>query len=276
MCQNFSIKSSLGGNISVTTYGNSNTHSQNCIVLVNGFMGFKDWGYVPYFGKYFSNKGFFVITFNFSHSGIGENKFEITELEKFANNTFTREITELNDIIEAYQNGLLGEVNSRGVSVVGHSRGGAIAMLAAPNNKSILKIVTWGSVATLDRYSQKQKERFRTNGFFEIQYSRTKRIRMNLPILDDLEANINSSLNIKKAVGNLSVPLLIIHGSEDVVVKPKEAIDLYNWSNKELTELKIISRTGHTFGCKDPFEGSNAEFEKILKITNNFINTNLN
>ena len=276
MTQNFSIKSSLGGNISVTAYGKINEASSGALILVNGFMGFKDWGYAPYFGKYFSNNGFYVITFNFSHNGIGENKYKITEFEEFANNTFTREITELEDVIAACKNGKFGEIASLKISVVGHSRGGAIAILTASKYKSISNLVTWGSVATLDRYSKRQNERFRANGFFEIQYSRTQKIKINLPILDDLENNINSSLNIEKAVGKLSIPLLIIHGSEDIVVKPDEAIQIYNWSNKNFSKLKIISKTGHTFGCTHPFAGTNEGFERVLAITRDFLSSNLN
>jgi len=102
MSENYSLTSSLGEKIAITTYGNEHIYHNKCIVLVHGFKGFKDWGYAPYFSNYFATKGFFVITFNFSHNGIGENKFEFTELEKFANNTFSREISELEDVVNAY------------------------------------------------------------------------------------------------------------------------------------------------------------------------------
>ncbi len=82
----------------VTSYGENNSR---CIVYVHGFKGFKDWGFVPYIGQFLVVIGFFVLTFNFSYNGIGENATEFTELEKFAKNTFSREQRELSELIDA-------------------------------------------------------------------------------------------------------------------------------------------------------------------------------
>jgi hypothetical protein len=62
----------------------TNVRIKNCIIFVHGFKGFKDWGFGPYLAKYLSTKGFFVITFNFSHNGVSIPMDEFTELDKFA------------------------------------------------------------------------------------------------------------------------------------------------------------------------------------------------
>ncbi len=276
MSQNYSITSSLGGKISITTFGNENISQKKCIILVHGFKGFKDWGYAPYFGESFSSKGYFVITFNFSHNGIGENKFEFTELEKFANNTFTREITELEDVVKAYINNEFGMVDNPSIGIVGHSRGGAIALLTASKLENVKAVSTWGSVATLDRYSERQKEIWRNKGYFSVMNMRTKQeMRLNLNILEDLEKNQNDSLNIEKKVSELNKPLLIVHGKEDLAVKIDEAKQLFDWSNKNNTELKIIENTGHTFGCVHPFEGTNKIFDGLLNKTDKLLRENI-
>jgi len=276
MNQNYSITSSLGGNISITTYGNENISQNRCIILVHGFKGFKDWGYAPYFGNFFSSMGYFIITFNFSHNGIGENKFEFTELEKFANNTFTREITELEDVVKAYKNNEFGQVDNPNIGLVGHSRGGAIALLTASRLKNVIAVSTWGSVATLDRYTDRQKDMWYTKGYFSVMNMRTKQeMRLNLTLLDDLEKNKNGSLNIKQSISELDKPLLIVHGKEDLAVKINEATQLYDWSNKDNTEFVIIENTGHTFGCVHPFEGTNEKFEMLLNTTDKFFRKNI-
>ena len=276
MSQNYSITSSLGEKISITTFGNEKISQKKCIILVHGFKGFKDWGYAPYFGKFFAEKGYFVITFNFSHNGIGENNFEFTELAKFANNTFTREITELEDVVKAYQDNLFGEVQNPKIGLIGHSRGGAIALLTASRLKNVKAISTWGSVATLDRYSERQKENWRKKGFFSVMNMRTKQeMRLNISLLEDLEANRNSSLNIKKAVSELEKPLLICHGTEDLAVKLEEAKQLFNWSNRENVKFEIFENTGHTFGCVHPFKGTNDKFEELLNKTDMFFRENI-
>jgi dipeptidyl aminopeptidase/acylaminoacyl peptidase len=276
MNQNYSVTSSLGGKISITTYGNENLSQNRCIILVHGFKGFKDWGYAPYFGDFFSSKGYFVITFNFSHNGIGENKFEFTELEKFASNTFTREITELEDVVKAYKNNEFGLVDNPRIGLVGHSRGGAIALLTAAKLENVKAVSMWGSVATLDRYSERQKEVWREKGYFSVMNMRTKQeMRLNLTLLEDLEKNRNDSLNIKKNISELNKPLLIVHGKEDLAVKIEEAKRLYDWSNKEHTEFIVIEKTGHTFGCVHPFKGINEKFEMLLNSTDKFFRKNL-
>jgi len=276
MSQNYSLISSLGETIAITTFGNENISQNKCIVLAHGFKGFKDWGYAPYFGNYFASNGYFVITFNFSHNGIGENKFEFTELEKFANNTFSREISELQDVVNAYNNNYFGEVSNPKIGLVGHSRGGAIALLTASKIENIKAISTWGSVSTFDRYSTRQKEIWKKKGYFSVMNMRTNQeMRLNASLLLDLEANKNGLLNIEKAVKNLKMPLLIIHGKEDLAVKISEAEDLYSWSNKENSELILIENTGHTFGCVHPFEGTNLKFEEVLSKTKEFFEKNI-
>jgi len=275
MSENYSLTSSLGEKIAITTYGNEHIYHNKCIVLVHGFKGFKDWGYAPYFSNYFATKGFFVITFNFSHNGIGENKFEFTELEKFANNTFSREISELEDVVNAYINNYFGQITKPKIGLVGHSRGGAISLLTASKLDNIKAVATWGSVSNLDRYSDRQKDIWKEKGYFSVMNMRTKQeMRLNISLLDDLETNKKGSLNIQKAVENLDKPLLIIHGKEDLAVKVSEAKDIYNWSNKEKSDLILIDNIGHTFGCVHPFEGTNVKFDKVLSLTCEFFGKN--
>ena len=112
---------------------------------------------------------------------------------------------------------------------------------------------------------------FCEKGYFSVMNMRTKQeTKLNVSLLDDLAKNKTTTLNIEKAVRHLNKSLLIIHGSEDLAVKTDEAKQLYNWSDKNKTELVIIENTGHTFGCVHPFEGSNEKFEKVLEKTKSF------
>lgn len=276
MSQNYSYTTSIGNEISITTYGNENISDNSCIIITHGFKGFKDWGFFPNTAEYFASQGYFVITFNFSHNGIGADKFEFTELDKFANNTFTLEVEELREIIRAYTQNYFGEVNDPKIGILGHSRGGAISLLAGKDLKSISCIATWASVANLDRYSERQKDEWRKKGYFAVMNMRTKQeMRLNISLLNDLEANINDRLNISKAAANLKVPLLIAHGKEDLAVKYHEAEKIFELSDKSKTELYLIENTGHTFGCVHPFDGTNEKFDKLLSKTESFFRANL-
>lgn len=276
MSNDYTLNGQDDEQIRITAFGTENIKDGNCIILVHGFKGFKDWGYGPYAGQFFAEQGFFVITFNFSHNGIGDNPTEFTELDKFAKNTFSREIEELTLIIEAYCNNYFGNHSNNKIGLLGHSRGGAIAVLTARANANIGAVAMWASVANLDRYTERQKEEWRKKGVFEVLNMRTKQVmRLNLSLLDDVEKNKNDLLNIEKAVKNFNRPLFIAHGDQDLAVPTKEAEQLYEWSDKSKTELFTISAAGHTFNIQHPFAGTNDKFDRLLNKTADFFKVNL-
>ena len=267
MSEEYIYTTSQNNQISITTFGNQNLKNSPAIIISHGFKGFKDWGFFPFTANYFANKGFFVITFNYSHNGIGIINNEFTELEKFADNTFSLEIEELSDIISAYQSGFFGKTRNGKIGLLGHSRGGAISLLTAQKIKTISSVVTWASVSTLDRYSERQKDAWRKKGYFSVLNTRTNQeMKLNVSLLEDLEKN-KETLSIRNAVTNLKIPLLINHGTEDLAVRTEEAEELYSFSDKSITELNLIENTGHTFGCIHPFDGSNDKFDSLLENT---------
>ncbi len=278
MIKDYTFRASDGEKISITTYLEKQLFLGKTTIFVHGFKGFKDWGFGPYLGKYFSNKGFFVITFNFSHNGIGENNTEFTELEKFAKNTYSREVRELNEILDSFRNGYYEGIDSHSnIGIVGHSRGGAVALLTASNRDDVNAVVTWAAISKLDRYSNRQKIEWRKNGFFEALNTRTSQLmRMNLSLLDDIEQNAGGTLNLKNSVRNLNKPLLIAHGDQDLAVPVSEADEIYKWSDKSKTELFKLFGTGHTFDIVHPFTGSTEKFEKLLDESTKFLIRNLN
>jgi pimeloyl-ACP methyl ester carboxylesterase len=272
MAEDYSYKTSNDETLSISTYGNDSLESKNCIIFVHGFKGFKDWGFGPYLAKYLSTKGFFVITFNFSHNGVSIPMDEFTELDKFAQNTYSLEITELNELINAYKEGFFGTVDSSNkLGLIGHSRGGGVSIVAASENSNVDALVTWSAIANFDRFSERQKKEWRNNGKHEIINARTKQVmNLNISLLDDIEKNAEGRLNINKALTSLHKPYLIIHGEQDLAVKFDEAEKIYEWSNKSSTRFESISKTGHTFDIKQPFEGTNDKFEKVLELTSGF------
>ncbi|MGK9477307.1 alpha/beta hydrolase [Melioribacter sp. OK-6-Me] len=275
MIRNFNFTTSDKEQINATAYLNETRFSGNALVLVHGFKGFKDWGFGPYASEFFANNGYLTIAFNFSHNGIDENN-DFTQLDKFAANTFSREIRELNEITDALYNDYLN-LNFKGkIGYIGHSRGGAISILNAARRVDIPAVALWASISRLDRYSERQKKEWRSKGYLEVLNMRTKqKLKLNLSLLEDIEKNREGLLNIQKAIANFNRPVLIAHGDQDVAVQLEEAVELYNWANKEKTELYIINNTGHTFGIVHPFEQSNEKFDKLLDKTLTFFNNNL-
>jgi pimeloyl-ACP methyl ester carboxylesterase len=277
MIKELDLITSKGNKLRISSFFNEGIFSGSSIIFVHGFKGFKDWGFGPYLADYFTNRGFLVITFNFSHNGIGDNLQEFTELDKFARNTFSLEVSELNELVDAFKNGLVGLEFTGKIGILGHSRGGAISLLVASKRNDISSVALWASISKLDRYSSRQKEEWKKKGVFEILNTRTNQVmRLDLSILEDIENNSVGSLNLENSVRNLSCPLLIAHGDQDLAVPIAEADQIYEWADKSKTEYYKIFGTGHTFDIVHPFNGSNEKFEKLLYKTASFFEKNLN
>ncbi|MDQ7815936.1 MAG: alpha/beta hydrolase [Melioribacteraceae bacterium] len=276
MIKELNLITSKGNKLRISAYFNESRFLGNLLIFVHGFKGFKDWGFGPYLADYFSNRGFLAVTFNFSHNGIGDNQQEFTELEKFAQNTFSLEISELNDLIDSIKSGVFGLELSGKIGILGHSRGGAISLFVASKRNDINGVALWASISKLDRSSDRQKSEWKKKGAIEVLNTRTKQVmRLNVSLLEDIEKNSAGSLNLENSVRNLRCPLLIAHGDQDLAVPIAEADQLYEWSDKSITEYYRIIGTGHTFGIVHPFNGSNEKFKKLLNKTANFFERNL-
>lgn len=262
--------------LQITTYGEEHLGSGPTLIFTHGFKGFKDWGFVPPLGEYLAKQGFFVITFNFSHNGIGDNPTEFDRLDLFEENTFSREVSELDQIIKAYREGFFGDNGSAPLGVIGHSRGGAISLLTSTATSEVNAVVTWSAVSHLWRYSDKQVELWREQGYLDILNQRTKQVmHLGLGLLEDILQGRDHSLSVENAVRNLDTPLLIVHGHNDEGVPVVEAHELYSWSNHKRTELLVVPGTGHTFGIVHPYAGMTAEFEEVLNTTADFFRKHL-
>jgi uncharacterized protein len=276
MSKDFVLTTSRSDKLRITAFGDNNLSSSPCLILVHGFKGFKDWGFFPYAGNFFADKGYFVLTFNFSHNGVGESLKDFDELDKFAENTFSLEVNELSELIDNYFHNYFGKTTNKRLGLIGHSRGGAIAILTAFRKKSVDAVAVWASVSKLDRYSRRQKEEWKKKGWFEVLNTRTNQImKLNISLLEDTEKNKNDFLNIEQSVRNFDRPFLIAHGEQDLAVKVEEAGQLFSWADPLKTELFKIKATGHTFDIKHPFEGSNPKFDALLNKTEEFFKQNL-
>ena len=73
------------------------------------------------------------------------------------------------------------------------------------------------------------------------------------------------------------MPLLIIHGTQDLTVDYSNAEDLYTRhietdnSYKKTTELVLLDNTGHTFGTVHPYQGTTKAFEEVVTLTLDFL-----
>jgi len=258
-------------------YNNGKSGQKPLLIFVHGFKGFKNWGGFPYMLEKLSDSGYNAAAINFTHNGVDNSlPSEFTKLDLFSKNTFTRELNELKQAIDHfYYNAENYNIDKNRIALIGHSRGGGISILQSARDERIKCLVALASVAAFDRYGDKTKEIWRRQGFLEIENTRTKQMmRLNLTLLDDIEKN-SAELDIAAAMSKIKIPVLIVHGREDISVKYNEAETLYSRSDKTKTELFLLENTGHTFGAVHPFKGTTDAFETVIEKIKGFLKAHL-
>ncbi|MBC8146257.1 MAG: dienelactone hydrolase family protein, partial [bacterium] len=244
------------------------------VIFVHGFKGFKDWGSNPYVCESLARRGFYSIAFNFSHNGTEGHGQEFSRLDRFERNTFSREVAELLEVIDAVE-GLrvphFERVDAEHVGLIGHSRGGGIAIQGASREPAVRAVAVWGAVSTFDRYTDHQKDRWRTDGYLESKNMRTGQdMRLGIGLLRDVEIH-RLELDIETAARRLGRPLLVVHGEQDLSVRIDDGERIVAAADPVLTEFAPIAQTGHTFGAVHPFEGSTPALEEVVDRTAKFL-----
>ncbi|WP_410770846.1 alpha/beta hydrolase [Fontibacillus sp. BL9] len=241
--------------------------SKSLIVIAHGYKGFKDWGMFPHAADYLS-RNHEVVTFNFSHNGIGDETDQFTELEKFAVNTYDRELSDLNSLIAHLQN----DPQFRGLPLflLGHSRGAGVCLVHALDHPGqVCGVISWNGITNLDLFSDKQKEEMRHAGRSYVLNGRTgQQMPLDRVILDDLDLQRNR-YDILGRMASSHFPVVLIQGSEDSAHLRKGSAELI----KRRPDISWIQIQGgnHTFGTVHPFQGFTEPFSEALQATQSFI-----
>ena len=247
------------------------------VIICHGFKGFKDWGFFPKLGERLARAGLTAVTFNFSGSGIGFDGESFSEPQRFIHSTFSGDLTDLEIVAGALaQNRLCGGLDKIGhYGLFGHSRGGGTAVLHAAGNANVRALVTWSAIAKTNRWDAETVAKWRTDGNLNIVNTRTGQVLpMFTDILDDIEVS-GQALDITNAAARVGARWLILHGAEDEAVSIEEARMLYDASNKETTEIRVIPGGTHTFGAKHPWSGYTPELESVVAGTIGWFSSHL-
>ncbi|WP_224484846.1 alpha/beta hydrolase family protein [Robertkochia aurantiaca] len=251
--------------------------NHSVVVFCHGYKGFKDWGCWDLAARRFADEGHHFIKFNFSHNGgTVEQPLECPDPEAFGRNNFSIELDDLERVTDWI---FSDDFESRyrylpeSLTVIGHSRGGGIAVIQAEENQKIDKVVSWAGVSDFkSRFANEEAlSQWKQHGVIYIENSRTKqKLPHYIQFYEDFVQN-ESRLTISRAVKNLEKPYLIVHGDQDPTVDVSEARNLNNWNEK--AELTVIEGADHVFGGAHPWQKERlpSALEKAVKATLEFI-----
>jgi pimeloyl-ACP methyl ester carboxylesterase len=248
------------------------------LILCHGFTAHKDWGLFPYAGGELAERGFATAVFNFSHNGIGENPKRFTDIDRFEKNTVSKELEDLLAVIRTIA-GIAGDegcaIDDRRFGVIGHSRGAGIALLGARREPRIAAVAGWASIATFYRYTEHQRTMWDAQGYLPVTIRGSKtRLRYGRGMLADLESH-REEYDLVETVRHLGIPLLLVHGTADVSVKPREPEDLYASADPSKTRLIMLEGAGHAFGASHPFTLPAPVVDRVIGETADWFALNL-
>jgi pimeloyl-ACP methyl ester carboxylesterase len=251
------------GEILVDVRAGGRESARPAVIVLHGFKGFKDWGMFPPFSERLARAGVTAVTPNLSGSGVDDSG-QFVFSDRFAHNTFSAELEDLARVVDALASGDLGVVPPSRIGLVGHSRGGGIAVLQTARDPRIRALVTWAAISSVERWSPAEQAEWRERGSKDIVNARTgERLPLYPDILDDIAHNAGGTLDILGAAKGVAVPWLIAHGSEDEAVSLLEGKALSAASARATTRFLEIEGGGHTFGAVHPWKGSTPQFDRV-------------
>ncbi len=231
------------------------------VVFVHGFKGFKDWGHFPRVADYFAEHGFVFVKLNLSHNGVvvgGTGDLE--DLDAFGRNNFSLELDDIGQLLDAlFSPGATplppAELDLARLYLVGHSRGGALALLKAAEDARVGAVATWAAIADIDqRWPQPLLDEWRRTGTLLVPNTRTGQdLPMYYQIFEDYAAHRPRLDVLANVARRLPQPLLIVHGDADETVPLAAAHALR--AAKPDAELLLVPGATHMFGGAHPWAG---------------------
>lgn len=242
------------------------------ILFIHGYKGYKDWGAWNLVQKEFTELGYGFCKFNLTHNGgTVEHPMDFPDLDAFANNRYSYELFDVECIIEL----LSEQVSQAQIVLMGHSRGGAIAMLCSQHPK-VKAIITLAAISSIqERFPQEDKlTQWRVNG---VRYEKNTRTQQLMPInftyyTDYLENK--ERLDIQSYSQKNKLPVLHFHGSQDEAVLLEEGLRLASWTKGKLI---ILEDSNHTFETTHPWNQRilTQSLQQIVEKSNIFLENSL-
>ena len=264
--------------IALDIFYESNHIPKPVVIYAHGFNGFKDWGNFDLIAKKIASAGYAVIKFNFSHNGTtAANPEAFTDLEAFGNNNYSKEMEDLQVVIDWVCDPLNEQAAAMDIDqlcLIGHSMGGGICILQAARDERVKKLITWAGISACKTpwgsWSSEKMQEWKDIG---VQYYTNSRTNQQMPLYYQLYEDYmqnREKLDIEKAIKSLDIPILICHGTLDPAVPVEKAYELRSWQPS--AQLFTVE-SDHVFGRKHPWisEDLPAAMETVVDMSLQFL-----
>jgi len=202
----------------LAAYVQGNRTSSKLAILLPGQLDTKDYAHMTSHVDYLANKGYFA--FSFDPPGTWESPGSIKLY------TMTNYLKAINELIDLFGN--------KPTVLMGHSRGGSMAILAGPSNKYVTHII-----AVMSHAGPSELDKSKLTDGVKISYrdmppndaENKKRFDLPLNYFEDATKH-----NILDSLKECSKPKLFFYGTKDILVEPEDVQKTY----QVVLEPKII------------------------------------
>ncbi len=198
-----------------------------CHGIPRGISDPSDPGY-PLLAQKFCDAGFLTPIFNFRGTGDSGGDFDILG--------WTRDLEAVIDYVHNMK-----EVDSTRIFLMGFSGGAAVAVYVAAKDPRVSHMVTCACPAQFRDSQHPERAKTVVEHFRSIRIIRDEDFP---PSLEQWFAGFSQVRPLDRIGGIAPRPLLIVHGSEDDVVKPNQAWALYDHAG-EPKQMLMVQGAGH-------------------------------
>lgn len=220
-------------------------------VVLHGFKGNKDWGFLPNIAELFARNNYITVSYNHSLNGKVPNSMKYN-IDKFRKITVSEQLRELSILLSHLKENVLTQNDNPAtkwngeIVLIGHSMGAAIALLYTAEN-SISKLMMLSPISKFNRYTDRQRKQWRAAGFMEFFNPKTEQtMALDATFIDDMDANLER-FDLPNTIAKCKSEILIIHGEQDVTVRIAEARELFANSHKAKCRLIEYPNCNHSF-----------------------------
>jgi dienelactone hydrolase len=212
-----------------------------------------------------------AVAFNGSGSGIAEDLESFSDAEGFRRDTLSRQLEDLERVRRHVTSGELPRIDPGRAGILGHSRGGGVALIHACEHPGYRAVATWAAVDTFDRHDEPTKELWRRTGELPVVNARTgQTLHVGVEVLEDYERQ-RERFDVLRCASRLRAPLLAVHGSADEAVDASALEHIAAACPADLVQPLRVAGAGHTFGARHPLGTVPEDLERVLQATVRFL-----
>jgi len=193
------------------------------VVIGHGVTGNKDRPLIIALAEGLENAGYSVLRFSFSGNGDSEGDFSAS--------TISKEVEDLGSVLDALE--------GKRICYAGHSMGGAVGVLRASRDPRIKALVTLAGMVYTAAFAETEfgEETPDEGIMWEDE---------DCPLSSAYVKDMKTIGSVLERAGEIFVPWLLVHGTEDDVVPYEESVDIFAKAN-EPKKLITLKGGGHVF-----------------------------